>query len=1003
MIRVNPYVAGNPVGGEEAFVGRADVLAETLRMLRQLSASALVLYGQRRIGKTSVLLELAARLPEAGPYLPVYFDLQDKAALPLSQVLGQLADEVRDRLPGPDDGGALAPDEFRDRFLAATLERLDAGSSLVFLFDEFDVLDNPSDSTAGAELFPFLRDLISFQPERLRFVFVIGRRTEDLSNLTLSLFKSMRTVHISLLAQDDVYELVRLAERNGTLRWSREAISYVYTLAGGHPYLTQQLCQEIWESSDPIDGSVEVTPEDVTAAVESTLRSATGALEWLWAGLGPAERVVAAVLAEAGPEPIVEEEIHRRLQESGVRILIGELRDAPRVLQAWDLIEPVEGAFRFRVEILRRWIAGHKPIDRVREEMDRVQPVADSLFQAAYGFYQGDDFDQAVPLLRQVISLNPNHIRGQELLAEILLAQDQRVEARKLLETLHEYHPAVARPRLVQVLLREAQDTDAVAEKAGLYERVLELEPGQPEARSLFLRTALAQAEASDDLPLREILYRKILALEPDEPQASKGIAEIRRQRLAQVSERLARLEKAHRFQDALALGEQIHREYPDMEPGLPDLEALGKKTQLEDLYQQAVGALEENDRDNARDLLVEIVVLQADYREATWLLHKAVHGETGAQDREPSYRVAAPQQLQAEPVSRPVQNRAYVHPSRPRLSKKLWIGLAIVTTCLLLAKWALPKFLAKPTPVPQVGETATPAAASIPPDNSLYTNVIDRLKEGGNAAIVLRHVVRNTSLQKYATRLYLKISLGQGELFNEGYARLYNQNKTCAIVQAVTYQINSKNGTGYMYPEKDIYQLVDGACGPLSYDELKEALSTNCCDDPSNTISRYSYLFQQSPECTCLVENYLLFGHDTEEYICSGNSWPFRPSRTWTLPEATRVFDLLAILSRASRAAEHYRSRSSEIRWRRLQGWEVIAFDLSTDSGLADDLAGSRISGEDAQILLNIIHMDLSDKPTMDPTADNKLQASDLEEILRFLDAPSSNRSSERAENPPG
>jgi formylglycine-generating enzyme required for sulfatase activity/tetratricopeptide (TPR) repeat protein len=599
LTRVNPYVAGNPVGGEEAFVGRADVLAETLRMLRQPSASALVLYGQRRIGKTSVLLELAARLPLSGPYLPIYFDLQDKAALPLSRVLGQLADEVRDRVPGlddEDDDGALTPNEFRDRFLTTALERLATDSSLVFLFDEFDVLDNPSDAAAGADLFPFLRDLMSFQPERMSFVFVIGRRTEDLSNLTLSLFKAMRTVHVSLMEPDDVDKLVRLSERNETLRWSKEAVDDVCNLAGGHPYLTQQLCQEIWENAEENDESIEVVSADVMDAVESTLRSATGALEWLWGGQGPAERVVAAVLAETGPEPIAEDEIHRRLQESGVRILIGELRDAPRVLQEWDIIAPVEGAFRFRVELLRRWIAGHKPIDRVREEMDRVQPVADSLFQAAYGFYQGDDFDQAVPLLRQVTSLNPNHIRGQELLAEILLAQGQRTEARGLLETLYEFQPAVARPRLVQVLLLEAQDVDGAEEKTSLYERVLRLDPNQPEARSFLLQ--------------------------------------IRRQELARKCEKLGELEEAHRFQDALTLGQQIHHEYPDIELGLPDLETLRGKTQMEDAYQLAVAALEADDRTRARELFVEIVALQADYREATQFLHEAVHGEAPGRAR---------------------------------------------------------------------------------------------------------------------------------------------------------------------------------------------------------------------------------------------------------------------------------------------------------------------------------------------------------------------------------
>ena len=34
--RINPYVAGNPVGGSPAFIGRADVLREVLGSLRCL-------------------------------------------------------------------------------------------------------------------------------------------------------------------------------------------------------------------------------------------------------------------------------------------------------------------------------------------------------------------------------------------------------------------------------------------------------------------------------------------------------------------------------------------------------------------------------------------------------------------------------------------------------------------------------------------------------------------------------------------------------------------------------------------------------------------------------------------------------------------------------------------------------------------------------------------------------------------------------------------------------
>jgi hypothetical protein len=49
-IPLNPYVAGNPVGDSPAFIGRADVLREVVRVLRRSQDNAIVLSGQRRKG-----------------------------------------------------------------------------------------------------------------------------------------------------------------------------------------------------------------------------------------------------------------------------------------------------------------------------------------------------------------------------------------------------------------------------------------------------------------------------------------------------------------------------------------------------------------------------------------------------------------------------------------------------------------------------------------------------------------------------------------------------------------------------------------------------------------------------------------------------------------------------------------------------------------------------------------------------------------------------------------
>jgi len=57
---------------------------------------------------------------------------------------------------------------------------------------------------------------------------------------------------------------------------------------------------------------------------------------------------------------------------STIYVVIRELQNAPQLLQDWDLIEPADGGYRFRVELLRYWLAEHKPLSRVQEEREAI-------------------------------------------------------------------------------------------------------------------------------------------------------------------------------------------------------------------------------------------------------------------------------------------------------------------------------------------------------------------------------------------------------------------------------------------------------------------------------------------------------------------------------------------------------------------------------------------------------------------------------------------------------
>ena len=510
---VNPYIAGNPVGNTDAFIGRDDVLRDVLRVLRQPHQNAITLFGQRRIGKTSVLQNLVERLPQEGNFVPVYFDLQDKAAWTVQKVLVYLSRTIAEVLDVEPIAGQAIQRQFKETWLPNALETLPENTSLVLLFDEFDVLADPKTTHAVEGFFPYLRGLMEVDLAHLQFVFVLGRNLSDLNQLALALFKGVPDKRVSLLSEKDTYQLIRLSEENKTLRWDEKALARMYALTSGHPFLTQALASQVWEAAyEAEDEPQAATVGMVEDAIPVTLESSRNTLSWLWDGLGPSEKVIASALAQAGEKVVTEVELERILRESGVKILIRELKNAPQLLEEWDILEKVdkEDGYRFRVELLRRWILAHEPLSRVQEELDHIQPAADAMFQAANSLYGAGTLESAENQLREALKLNANHIRANELLAEILVSSNRLQEARELLEHLLELAPSAARSLLINVYLAQAKAARSDDERLALWEKVIGLDPVEPEASAGITRLK-ALEEEDKALALRFMAGRQAL------------------------------------------------------------------------------------------------------------------------------------------------------------------------------------------------------------------------------------------------------------------------------------------------------------------------------------------------------------------------------------------------------------------------------------------------------------------------------------------------------------
>lgn len=643
---VNPYVAGAPLRGGQHFFGRQDVLDWVARELRNPSSNAIVLFGQRRIGKTSLLLQLEHTLP-ADVFLPIYFDLQDQATRSLGQVLADLADTIAERL----DLNSPEPDDFDDRgrffrreFLPQFYRAVESNIRPVFLLDEFDVLDQVAEaelpeSAAAKSLFPFLRRVMAEDP-RPAFVFVVGRRAEDLSLDFTAIFKASLVREIWVLDRESAEKLVLQAESNGTLRFTDQAVKRILELTNCHPYLTQLLCQRLWERAwsegkDSVPPCVDV-PE-VESAIPDALTVGDQALSWLWSGLSPAEKIYAAALAEVAEEgeTIPEDQVIQILSAHAVRLRTREVEMAPRDLVKRRVLSEVgEREYRFAVELFRLWVRQHKPLRDVKEELDQIEPVAHQLYRLGVDYFRRREWKKAANYFQEALSGYPAHFQARLHLGEALLELGQVDEAVAELERAYEQDRDDASYALIRALLAQAKARERAGDEEGalsICERVLQISPRE---RAAYEMQAAIWTRRGDQAIEQGNLEAALTAYQ--RAGATGKVAQVealqKRQALDARKVEAQSHEQAERWAEAAAIYTELLDRAPDEQTRAEWQAALNRcqeEEELARLFTEGVGALKQKDWKRAQRALSEVVYRRPDYRKgkyrAVQLLERAV------------------------------------------------------------------------------------------------------------------------------------------------------------------------------------------------------------------------------------------------------------------------------------------------------------------------------------------------------------------------------------------
>ncbi|MCO6435394.1 tetratricopeptide repeat protein, partial [Nitrosomonas nitrosa] len=346
--------------------------------------------------------------------------------------------------------------------------------------DEFDVLDTPERNQTGQALLPFLSQWMH-KVEHVGLVFVIGRRPEELSIATNSALKGVTRIPVSsLLDRDTITEVTSQSQREGSLIWPNEAINRICYWTDGHPYFTQLLCREVWDRVYRTKTRSQVPtakPTDIDSCIDEVLRQAFNAFKWIWDGLPSSTRFIMSVVA-ATEEPIISHEgLVRMLDQDGISMLGIQLDSARDTLAKLELLQQVNDSYRFTVRILLRWIELHRPVDEVKKEVKKREPVAERLFETGQIFYTLGDFRSAIDQLEKARDIDPNHWEARLLLGTIYQKENRLKDAISELERAYELESTAIHIPLLEALVNHASKVSGESEQLRIYQQILEVDP----------------------------------------------------------------------------------------------------------------------------------------------------------------------------------------------------------------------------------------------------------------------------------------------------------------------------------------------------------------------------------------------------------------------------------------------------------------------------------------------------------------------------------------------
>jgi branched-chain amino acid transport system substrate-binding protein len=365
----NPYVIGRPID-QQLFFGR-ESLFSTIQGYIQRNSKIILLHGQRRIGKSSIIRNISYGLNDLHELVFVTFNLEHYSQKSLSEILADLAQEILHDL-SLDDKNIKLPEIteleldsgiFSHQFLPQVYQLLE-NKNLVLVLDEFDALMNSNNPELLEQVYKYLSSLININ-KKLFLILLIEQRSVNKHRIS-KIFKDVPVREIGLLNEESTTNLIIKPAEN-ILEYEEDAIKAIFDLSAGHPYFTQAICFTIFGRAREEDKWT-VSSEDVKLIINRAIELAEAGLTWFWDGFSILEKVVFAAIAEAQEDSDNYVRLIKRFRPDTEDKLIIETN---QLLRSNGFLDEIEE--RVKIEFVRLWIIQRHPLREEIHELDKIE------------------------------------------------------------------------------------------------------------------------------------------------------------------------------------------------------------------------------------------------------------------------------------------------------------------------------------------------------------------------------------------------------------------------------------------------------------------------------------------------------------------------------------------------------------------------------------------------------------------------------------------------------